>query len=80
MSPTGDDTNVTNGRTTSSINLDTEAQIVTSSVVASRADKALGSDKPPRELAKQVAVGVPAKNRQPGANAKAHGPGEHESA
>ncbi|MDX6203440.1 MAG: serine O-acetyltransferase [Frankiales bacterium] len=27
-----------------------------------------------------VAVGVPAKNRQPGANAKAHGPGEHESA
>ena len=58
--PTGDDTNVTNGRTTAEINLDTEAQIVTSLVVGEKAADLLNTDTDPRELAKQVEVTVPA--------------------
>jgi Mrp family chromosome partitioning ATPase/capsular polysaccharide biosynthesis protein len=60
VQPTGDDTNVSNGRTTTSINLDTEAQIVTSLVVADRASDILHSDKSARGLASHVHVGVPA--------------------
>jgi capsular polysaccharide biosynthesis protein/Mrp family chromosome partitioning ATPase len=60
VQPTGDDTNVENGRTSSTINLDTEAQIVTSTVVAARAAELMHSSLAPRELAKQVAVQVPA--------------------
>lgn len=60
VNPTGQDTNVANGRTSALINLDTEAQLVTSSVVASRAAEILDSELPPRELAQSVAVTVPA--------------------
>ncbi len=50
---------VENGRTSSSLNLDTEAQIVTSSTVASLAADSLDSSAP-RELAKKTTVSVPA--------------------
>lgn len=60
VQPTGDDTNVANGRTNAAINLDTEAQIVTSTVVAARSAELLNSSLLPRELAKHVAVQVPA--------------------
>lgn len=60
VNPTGQDTNVANGRTASVINLDTEAQLVTSSVVASRAVETLGSDASPRTVARNVTVTVPA--------------------
>ena len=51
---------VENGRTTSSLNLDTEAQIVTSSVVAKLAAERLGSKDSLTDLAKQASVSVPA--------------------
>nr|WP_246280449.1 polysaccharide biosynthesis tyrosine autokinase [Nocardioides daedukensis] len=57
--PTGADTNSTNGRTSTEINLDTEAQLVRSSVVAQLAVEALGLDTSPRELVSDVSVGVP---------------------
>ena len=60
VQPTGDDTNVEGGRTSSTINLDTEAQLVTSTVVAARAAELMHSSLEPRELAKHVAVQVPA--------------------
>jgi capsular polysaccharide biosynthesis protein/Mrp family chromosome partitioning ATPase len=60
VQPTGDDTNVQNGRTDAAINLDTEAQIVTSTVVAERSAELMNSDLKPRELAKRVSVQVPA--------------------
>lgn len=63
--PTSQDTNVSGGRTAEEINLDTEAQIVTSSVVATLAnadltDKNLRSGLSNRELAQRVNVTVPA--------------------
>ncbi len=60
VQPTGDDTNVANGRTNAAINLDTEAQIVTSTVVAARSAELLNSSEVPRALAKRVFVQVPA--------------------
>lgn len=60
VQPTGDDTNVTNGRTAATINLDTEAQIVTSTDVAARSVKLMQSSLGPRDLAKKVSVQVPA--------------------
>jgi len=59
VQPTGEDSNVANGRTSSDINLDTEAQIVTSTVVAGQAAEVMSSTATPRELAKQVEVGIP---------------------
>lgn len=55
----GDNGSVANGRTTSSLNLDTEAQLVTSNSVAGRAKALLRVGTSPRELAKQVSVTVP---------------------
>ncbi len=46
-------------RTNDAINLDTEAQLVTSEPVAERAGELLGSDKSPVALANQVTVAVP---------------------
>lgn len=60
VQPTGDDTNVENGRTNSTINLDTEAQIVTSNVVTERSAELMDSTMEPRGLAKRVSVQVPA--------------------
>jgi Mrp family chromosome partitioning ATPase/capsular polysaccharide biosynthesis protein len=60
VTATGDTTNTTSGRTSSEVNLDTEAQIVTSSVVAKAAGEDLGSSDTPRALAKKVSVTVPA--------------------
>jgi Mrp family chromosome partitioning ATPase/capsular polysaccharide biosynthesis protein len=60
VSATGDTSNSTNGRTSTDVNLDTEAQIVTSSVVAKAAGEDLGSSDTPRALAKRVSVTVPA--------------------
>lgn len=56
---TGETTSVENGRTSTDINLDTEAQIVTSTVVATLAQGQLKVTTAPRELAKKVAVTVP---------------------
>jgi Mrp family chromosome partitioning ATPase len=58
--PTLGDTNVENGRTSTAINLDTEAQVVTSSVVARIAAGSLGTDESVRALRKHVSVTVPA--------------------
>jgi capsular polysaccharide biosynthesis protein len=46
-------------RTNDAINLDTEAQLVTSEPVAERAGELLGTDKSPVALANQVTVAVP---------------------
>jgi capsular polysaccharide biosynthesis protein len=51
---------VTGGRTSGTVNLDTEAQIVQSSTVAAIAAHALGSSLTPRALLAQVSVAVPA--------------------
>lgn len=59
VSATGETSNSTNGRTSTDVNLDTEAQIVKSSVVANVAGGTLGSSDTPRALAKKVAVTVP---------------------
>jgi Mrp family chromosome partitioning ATPase/capsular polysaccharide biosynthesis protein len=53
------DANATGGRTTGSINLDTEAQLVTSTDVATAAGKALKVSTPPSTLAGDVKVSVP---------------------
>ena len=60
VAATGDTNNSTNGRTATDVNLDTEAQIVKSSVVAKIAGETLGSSDTPRALAKKVSVTVPA--------------------
>jgi len=53
------DINVVNGRTTGDVNLDTEAQLVRSTPVATRAQGLLGVDTGPTALAKKVSVTVP---------------------
>lgn len=60
VQPTELDTNNANGRTNDAVNLDTEAQMVRSMMVARLADEELDSGLPPRELVKKVTVGVPA--------------------
>lgn len=60
VSPTRDEQiDLANGRTSTSINLDTEAQIVTSAVVASRVQKRLGISTPTEEMLEDVRVSVP---------------------
>lgn len=59
VTDTGVNGPVENGRTSSPINLDTEAQIVTSVVVAEIAGKEIGSGEPARDLIKNVTVTVP---------------------
>lgn len=56
---TNGDTTVENSRTSSAINLDTEAQIVTSNVVASLAGQSLDATANPRDLVEKVSVTVP---------------------
>jgi len=60
VQPAGQDTNVVGGRTKGDINLDTEAQLVRSTAVAVVAAELLRTNRPPDELAHQVAVEVPA--------------------
>jgi len=60
VQPAGQDTNVVGGRTKGDINLDTEAQLVRSTAVAVGAAELLRSETSPDELARQVAVEVPA--------------------
>lgn len=55
----GENGAVENGRTTTDLNLDTEAQLVTSNDVASLARGILKTDASPRDLAKKVTVTVP---------------------
>ncbi|GII24152.1 tyrosine-protein kinase domain-containing protein [Planosporangium mesophilum] len=57
---TGQDTTVAGGRTRSDINLDTEAQLVSSTPVAANAAKLMKSTTPPDQLAGAVSVTVPA--------------------
>jgi capsular polysaccharide biosynthesis protein/MinD-like ATPase involved in chromosome partitioning or flagellar assembly len=57
---TGSDGAVANGRTTGTLNLDTEAQLVKSSVVQTRARDLLRTTIPPQELGEMVTVTVPA--------------------
>lgn len=60
VQPTGvQDTNVVGGRTKGDINLDTEAQLVRSTAVASDAGELMRSSKPPQQLARHVKVQVP---------------------
>jgi uncharacterized protein involved in exopolysaccharide biosynthesis/Mrp family chromosome partitioning ATPase len=61
VNPTGADQGNTlaNSRTSGSVNLDTEAQIVTSGAVASIAAKTMKSPLTPYQLSKQVSVAVP---------------------
>ena len=54
------DTNAQGGRTKGAVNLDTEAQLVGSGAVATRAVALLRSTRSPIELAKDVSVEVPA--------------------
>lgn len=51
--------NVSGGRTSNAVNLDTEAQLVTAAVVANRAQKLMSSDRPAGALSDQVSVTVP---------------------
>ena len=60
VSPTGSDATITNGKSTSEINLDTEAQIVRSSVVAGQAANILDDGESRSDLVKRVSVSVPA--------------------
>jgi capsular polysaccharide biosynthesis protein len=53
------DTPVTNARVTDGVNLDTEAQLVTSSVVIERVRSSLGTDDSARTLERRVSVTVP---------------------
>ena len=55
----GQDTNAAGGRTSAMINLDTEAQIVVSTDIATAAQKLLKVATPPDRLAANVAVTVP---------------------
>jgi Mrp family chromosome partitioning ATPase/capsular polysaccharide biosynthesis protein len=60
VQPTGvDNSNVTGGRTGGDINLDTEAQLLTSADVATRARTMLKVPDEPRDLAANVSVAVP---------------------
>jgi len=61
VAPTGADqnTNLANGRTTGTVNLDTEAQIVQSGTVAKIAAGLLHSTLTPADLSKQITVTVP---------------------
>ncbi|HKD97666.1 MAG TPA: Wzz/FepE/Etk N-terminal domain-containing protein [Micromonosporaceae bacterium] len=59
VQPTALDGNPTGGRTNGTINLDTQAQLVTSLSVASEAQKLLETTTSPKDLAKQVTVSVP---------------------
>jgi Mrp family chromosome partitioning ATPase len=54
------DANATGGRTSAAINLDTEAQLVASTDIATAAGKLLKVSTPPGDLAAHVAVTVPA--------------------
>ncbi|MEJ3743845.1 Wzz/FepE/Etk N-terminal domain-containing protein [Actinomycetes bacterium KLBMP 9797] len=60
VQPAGQDTNVVGGRTKGDINLDTEAQLVRSTAVATRAAELLRTPTAPDELARAVTVEVPA--------------------
>jgi Mrp family chromosome partitioning ATPase/capsular polysaccharide biosynthesis protein len=60
VAPSGQDGNVAGGRTKGPINLDTEAQLVQSTAVATQAAQLLRSTTPPDELAGNVTVEVPA--------------------
>ena len=60
VQPSGTDTNVVGGRTKGDINLDTEAQLVRSTAVATAAAKLLNSSESPDALAANVTVEVPA--------------------
>lgn len=59
VQPAGRDTNVVGGRTRGEINLDTEAQLVRSTAVATGAGRLLAAGDPPDDLARQVTVKVP---------------------
>ena len=59
VAATGQNGGVANGRTTTEVNLDTEAQLVKSSAVAKLVAEQLGSDLSPRQLAKNAEVTVP---------------------
>src|SRR4051812_16678124 len=60
VSPLDQDANAAGGRTKSTINLDTEAQLVGSGAVAAKAQQLLRSPRNPIELARDVSVEVPA--------------------
>lgn len=60
VQPMDQDSNAEGGRTKSSVNLDTEAQLVGSGAVAVKAATLLRSELSPIELAKSVSVQVPA--------------------
>ena len=61
VAPTGADPNnqVADSKTTGSVNLDTEAQVVTSGTVAAAAGQLMKSTRTPSQLASQVSVEVP---------------------
>ncbi|AGL14578.1 Wzz/FepE/Etk N-terminal domain-containing protein [Actinoplanes sp. N902-109] len=59
VAPVDQDTNASGGRTKSTINLDTEAQLVVSGAVAAKAATLLRSPVSPLELAHDVTVEVP---------------------
>jgi uncharacterized protein involved in exopolysaccharide biosynthesis/Mrp family chromosome partitioning ATPase len=59
VQPAGDETNAVGGRTKGEINLDTEAQLLQSTAVASGAGEMLRTAESPRDLAKHVSVEVP---------------------
>jgi len=60
VQPVGTDTEVANGRTSGSVNLDTEAQLVRSSVVETKAQALLRTSLSPQDLGESVKVTVPA--------------------
>lgn len=60
VAPTGTDAAVANGRTTGQVNLDTEAQLVKSSVVQNRARDLLRTSISAKDLGDSVTVTVPA--------------------
>src|SRR5688572_11587706 len=60
VSAVDQDTNAQGGRTKGSVNLDTEAQLVRSGAVATKAVALLRSPLSPVDLAKDVSVEVPA--------------------
>ncbi|WP_229715811.1 Wzz/FepE/Etk N-terminal domain-containing protein [Mangrovihabitans endophyticus] len=59
VQPVDQDANATGGRTKATINLDTEAQLVGSGAVATRAQQLLRSPRSPIDLARDVSVEVP---------------------
>jgi capsular polysaccharide biosynthesis protein len=54
---------VANGRTTGTVNLDTEAQVVESATVAQAAAKLMHSTESPQQITKRVSVTVPANSQ-----------------